>query len=231
MKISVLMPTWNRGHCIRGAIQSILDQTYSNWELVIIDDGSVDDTEQAVKWFKDKRIRYFKTEHQGITKALNFGNSQCRGEIIVKQDSDDASLPNRLEVIAKNMKTDLFYHSYYHVFLGPNDTVCRKYRKALPIEEKRLLKEHYVSGVFAYTKKFSQEVPYRDLVCLDDWMLILDAVFKKKSIGFIDEGLYEYLLHKDSNSLISKNTGAYQSDTKIVKQILKDEYGKNFKYT
>jgi glycosyltransferase involved in cell wall biosynthesis len=226
------MPTYNRGALIANAIQSILDQTFEDWELVIVDDGSNDQTLQVVKLFPDPRIKYHQIRHQGVARALNFGNEQCQGEIIVKQDSDDASLPNRLEVINREMKTDFFYHSYYHLFLEPRtETMCRIFRSSTPVDEDRLLKEQYIPGTFAYTKEFSKEVPYRELICSEDWMLILDAVFKKKSIGFINEGLYEYVLHLDSNSIANEKTGSYESDEKKMKEIMKVEYGKDFTYS
>src|SRR3990167_9337853 len=101
-KISVVMPTYNRGHVIQNAVRSIVDQTFKEWELIIVDDGSSDSTKRVVESFANPRIKYFKLEHTGhITKIRNFGNQQASGDIIVVQDSDDQSLQDRLEEIMR----------------------------------------------------------------------------------------------------------------------------------
>lgn len=241
--VSVLMAVWNRVNLVPNAIQSIFDQTFRDWELVIIDDGSDDGTQQYLDKLvkkcdevKKEKVRVFKTKHSGLVKALNFGHEQCEGKIIVKQDSDDLSLPNRLERIVnywdKHNKTDFFYHGFYQTFNDDNETIRRIYKPALPIKKERLIKEQYIPGFYAYTKEFARQVPYRDgIICSEDWMLIMDAYLKNKKIGFIDEGLYEYVLRTDSNSQINEGTGSYESDEEIIKNILSEEYKiNNFSY-
>jgi hypothetical protein len=168
--------------------------------------------------------------------ALEIGNEMAQGDIIVKHDSDDLSLPNRLQKIDKYFKEhpeiEFFYHGMYQTWHSEDgQTIQREYFPALPINEQYLLKEQYIPGCFAYTKKFISEVPYRKLHCSEDWMLILDAYFKNRKIGYLDEGLYEYFLHPDSNSLIHENTGNYEEDEATMRKILKDEYNiDNFIY-
>jgi glycosyltransferase involved in cell wall biosynthesis len=96
--ISVILPTHNRGHSIKRAIQSVLDQTYQNFELIIVDDGSKDNTEEIVKEYEDQRIRYIKHEiNQGAGVARNTGLKSARGAYIAFQDSDDEWLPEKLQ--------------------------------------------------------------------------------------------------------------------------------------
>ncbi len=94
--ISVLMPAYNAGPKIGQAIESILGQTFKNWELVLVDDGSSDDTLQKATLVDDPRIRIFSRPHLGIVDALNFGVSQCRGRWIARADADDINHPRRL---------------------------------------------------------------------------------------------------------------------------------------
>lgn len=90
VKVSVLLPTYNRGYILSRAIESVLKQTFSLWELIILDDGSIDNTEIIVqKYLHDKRIKYFKLQHKGQMPSLNFGVHQAVGEIISFLDSDD----------------------------------------------------------------------------------------------------------------------------------------------
>lgn len=96
--VSVVMPTYNGQEFIAEAIQSILDQTFRDFEFIIIDDGSTDSTAGIVASFQDKRIVYIKKkENSGIANSLNQGIQKARGKYIARMDDDDVSLPQRLE--------------------------------------------------------------------------------------------------------------------------------------
>src|SRR4030095_7524004 len=95
--ISVLMPSYNCGKYISQAIQSILNQTFKDFELIIIDDGSTDNTEEIVASFKDSRIIHKKTLNKGTAAALNFGLKACHGEWVARIDDDDLNVPSRLQ--------------------------------------------------------------------------------------------------------------------------------------
>jgi glycosyltransferase involved in cell wall biosynthesis len=96
-KISVLMPAYNAAKYIYKAIASVLDQTYSDFELLIINDGSTDDTASVALSFNDPRIVLINTEHEGIAAALNTGLRLADGSFIARFDADDICLPQRLE--------------------------------------------------------------------------------------------------------------------------------------
>ena len=94
---SIIIPTYNRAHMIDVAIQSVLDQTSSNWELIIVDDGSTDDTKEVVEQFNDPRIKYVYQENQERSAARNRGILVSNGEWICFLDSDDEFPSERLE--------------------------------------------------------------------------------------------------------------------------------------
>jgi len=101
-KVNVVIPTYNRAHLIRKAVQSVLDQSYQDFEIIIVDDASTDNTEEAVRSLKDERIRYIRHEkNKGAGAARNTGIRAANGEYIAFQDSDDEWLPEKLE---KQMK-------------------------------------------------------------------------------------------------------------------------------
>ncbi len=107
MKFSIITPTYNREDLVQTTIQSILAQTCTDWELLIVDDGSTDNTEQAIrKYFKDSRIKYIKKANSGQADSSNVGASHASGEYITFLDSDDEAYPNWLEVVNKNIKED-----------------------------------------------------------------------------------------------------------------------------
>jgi len=95
-KISVIMPVFNtKEEFLREAIESILNQTYSNFEFIIINDGSTNNAEEVICSYKDDRIVYIRQENQGISKSRNIGLKKATGEYIAVFDSDDISLPDR----------------------------------------------------------------------------------------------------------------------------------------
>ena len=97
-KISVLMPAYNVEKYIAESIESILNQTFTDFEFLIINDGSTDGTAQIIKEYakKDKRIRFIDNKkNQGLIAVLNQGLDLCTGEYIARMDSDDISLPER----------------------------------------------------------------------------------------------------------------------------------------
>lgn len=96
--VSVVMATYNGEQFIQEAIQSILDQTFVNFEFIIIDDGSTDETEEIVNSFQDHRIVYIKKDtNSGIADSLNIGIAKAKGHYISRMDDDDISLPHRIE--------------------------------------------------------------------------------------------------------------------------------------
>ncbi|MEC7462579.1 MAG: glycosyltransferase [Candidatus Thermoplasmatota archaeon] len=95
--VSVVVITKNRANLLRDCIRSILNQSYTNFELLVIDDGSKDNTSHVVNSFNDGRIRYIKKDSTGIPKSRNLGVKEAKGEYIVIMDDDDLMLPNRIQ--------------------------------------------------------------------------------------------------------------------------------------
>lgn len=100
--ISVLMPVYNtKEEYLRASIESILNQTFTDFELIIVNDGSTNNAEEVVLSYKDDRIKYFKQENQGIVGALNNAWAKASGKYIARMDSDDIAYPERF---AKQVK-------------------------------------------------------------------------------------------------------------------------------
>ncbi len=96
--VSVIIPTYNRENLISETIQSVLDQTFSNFELIIIDDGSTDGTKEVVNSFSDDRIRYIYQSNCGRSYARNHALNIACGRYITFLDSDDLYLPDKLQL-------------------------------------------------------------------------------------------------------------------------------------
>lgn len=109
---SIIIPTYNRAHTIKTPIDSIIRQTFTDWELIIVDDGSTDDTLEIVASYNDSRIRYVWQENQKESAARNHGIRLAQAEWICFQDSDDEYLPHHLEVLHQAIQN----HPDYKVF-------------------------------------------------------------------------------------------------------------------
>ena len=98
-KISIIIPCYNQAQFLEECLQSVLDQSYENWECLLINDGSTDQTEEICKiWVrKDNRFSYYKRQNQGVTKTRDFGLDNAKGEWIQFLDADDILAANKLE--------------------------------------------------------------------------------------------------------------------------------------
>ncbi len=94
--VSVVLPVYNGQKYIERAIESILNQSYQNLELVIVDDGSTDHTIQRISGFNDARIQCYKRSHMGVAETANFGMKQCKGTYIARMDADDIAMTERI---------------------------------------------------------------------------------------------------------------------------------------
>lgn len=122
--VSVIIPTYNRGYCIEESIASVLAQTYSNIELIIVDDASTDDTAELVNAINDERVRYHCVdENVGPSKARNIGAKMARGKYIAFQDSDDSWDKSKLEKQMRifNEQIDLVFCDFDYMEHG----LCR----------------------------------------------------------------------------------------------------------
>ena len=111
--VSIVMPSYNTGKFIKKSIESVIDQTYENWELIIVDDCSDDDTDAVVTSFNDKRIRYLKNEVTcGAAISRNRALRKARGKWIAFLDSDDLWMPEKLKKQILFMEKNNYSFSY-----------------------------------------------------------------------------------------------------------------------
>ena len=111
--VSIIMPSYNTAPYIRATIQSVLDQTYQNWELIIVDDCSTDNTDEVVAFIKDDRIRYFHNEkNSGAAVSRNSALREAKGRWIAFLDSDDLWMPEKLEKQISFMEKNGYSFSY-----------------------------------------------------------------------------------------------------------------------
>lgn len=116
-KVSVIIPTYNRAKFIEAAIQSVLDQTYQDFEIILVDDGSTDETAEIIKSFPTDKLKYIYQENCGRSNARNHALRLAKGRYIAFLDSDDLYLPGKLELqvgyMEEHPEVDMIYTSAY----------------------------------------------------------------------------------------------------------------------
>ncbi len=124
-KISVLLPVYNSEKTIEKCLSSILFSSYSNFELVLVNDGSNDSSKDIIYSFKDERIKYFEKTNSGLIDSLNFGVKNCSSEIIMRIDADDYIKPEKIALQLKELK------SSNSVLIGTNAYIVNNDEKIL----------------------------------------------------------------------------------------------------
>ena len=163
MRISVVMPAYNAAPYIGAAIQSLLAQSFTAWELVVVDDNSRDDTAAVVASFQDPRIRYFKSEVQlRAAGARNKGTQEARFETLCYFDADDRLLPNALEVLWNTLQNNpdygLVYGNYVRIDehghrFGARHFLSKVKRPSGDVLRDFLIQNRMVNGGLALVKK------------------------------------------------------------------------------
>lgn len=217
--VSVIIPTYNRESLIKRAILSVLNQTYKDFEVIIVDDGSIDNTKLVVESINDNRISYFKLpSNGGLSHARNTGVSLAKGELVAFQDSDDEWLENKLEVqvrelyetnsdlvaCAMNLYSNGEYISY---FTNIDDSAIAT----------RLLSGNFIGGPTILGKKecFINE-PFEERIrSLEDWELMI-RMSRKYKVHFINIPLIN--IYKQSDSLIYKLDYYYDAIELVLKK-------------
>lgn len=200
--ISIVLPVYNGEKYLEQSIWSIINQTYKNWELIIVDDCSKDTTEEIANRFValDSRIKYFKNEFNlRLPKNLNKGFSLTKGNYLTWTSDDNKYKPEAIEKMYKVLrKYDAQFVFASCVIIDENDEEF-EYIMQGKSSYKRIVGQNPVGACFMYTRKVYEEIggydPNFTLVeDFDYWQRIC----MKFKFYVIEEILYEYRLHKES---------------------------------
>ncbi len=183
MQFSVVIPTYNRASYLIKTVQSVLAQDYTDFELIIVDDGSTDDTEQTVFKLYDSnpKVRYFKTINRERGAARNFGFEQAKGDYVCFLDSDDLLLPNHLNVLSKAINknpTVNFWVTKYRL-KGQKGKVIQSGILALQEgfkDYRLLLKGNYFAALVCVKRENDQLIKFiedRQYSSMEDWIFNL----------------------------------------------------------
>jgi len=155
---SVIIPSYNRASILPRAIESVINQSFVDWELIIVDDGSTDTTYETIKHHTvDKRIKYYKQENKGVCAARNYGISSAQGKYICFLDSDDLVSENWLQDFYQFTVNELYqvvFCNFTVVFLDGSQKIKKSNYPYDPL--KYDVNGIYLAGIFTIRKVFLQ---------------------------------------------------------------------------
>ncbi|WP_293891757.1 glycosyltransferase family 2 protein [Flavobacterium sp.] len=204
--VSIITPTYNSEKFISATIQSVQKQTYSNWELIIIDDFSTDKTVEIInnEIKSDARIKlYSLTKNEGTGVARNHGVDKSKGSYISFLDSDDLWKPNKLERQLNFMKENnlLFTFSFYECIDDAGiDLNIRKEAPGLTTYKKLFFCNYIGNSTVIYNAEILGKIPINQIRKRQDWMLWLTIVKKIKAAQPVPEVLAYYRIRNNSIS-------------------------------
>ena len=226
-KVSVIFPVYNGEKYVREAFQSILDQTFEDFELIVIDDGSTDNSFEILSQFKDPRIRLLRNEkNQGIIFTLNKAISEAKGEFLARMDADDISDPKRFAVQLSFLEKN------------PSVGVCGTMMKLVnsnKIQKRRFFEPESVKAAFLMTNQlvhpsvmmrrdlFSTSEIYSDIYPHAEDYALWISLLPKTKICVLHEVLLNYRTHANQVSRI--HTTIQKESVGKAQQMLFDYLG------
>ena len=231
--VSIILPTYNRAYCLQESVETVLHQSYDKFELILVDDGSTDGTEELVSEWKDDRIRYCKTSlHQGASAARNYGIQQVQGKYIAFQDSDDLWHSDKLAKQIKLLEqtgpeVGFSYHKIVYcmedhsTMIIPSENILNECKSG-DIYEQLLWDNLVPCPALVIKKEVLEEIGLFDtsLKALEDYDLAL-RVAKQYQALFVDEILVDATF---SPTGVSSNVTNYLTSSCLLIQKYKKDY-------
>nr|WP_294782288.1 glycosyltransferase family 2 protein [uncultured Flavobacterium sp.] len=219
--VSIIVPTYNTEKFIRSTIESVQNQTYENWEMILADDASADKTVSIIEEFaqKDGRIKLFKlSENRGNGFARNTALEKARGKYIAYLDADDLWFPEKLEKQIQFLKANNLHFTFcfYDSIDEEGNDLNRRVESPNPLTYKQLFFCNYVGNLTAiYDANYFGKIILETSQKRQDWRIWLTILKHIKIAKPLPESLAFYRIRKDSVSsskfkLIKHNFGVYR---------------------
>lgn len=208
-KVSIVLPTYNGSKYIKESIDSIIYQTYKDWELIIVNDCSIDETSEIIADYvrKDSRIRVINNaENQNLPKSLNIGFRQAVGEYFTWTSDDNYYLDTAIE----RMVSYLDNNQSFPMLCAEMDVIDENgvfLYKHFKYSTELMFFNNCVGACFMYRKKVINDIGEYDAdrFCIEDYEYWMRILKRYGTIGWLDETLYRYRCHKDSLTRTKKN--------------------------
>jgi len=207
-KISIIMSVYNeQSDFLKKSIKSILSQSFADFEFLIINDGSQKETADVLEKFakKDQRIVLLRNDHNtGLTKSLNIAIGKSQGEFIARMDSDDVSLPDRLEnQLNYLLKNNLDFLGSDCIIIDKNENILKNKKTHIPIDIKRALFKgnFFTHSTFFGKKKVFKEFYNENFKRAQDYEFLLRITGKNYKLGYMNKNVLKYRININGISI------------------------------
>lgn len=223
---SVVIPTYNRGHLIEDGIRSILKQNFVSYEIIVVDDGSTDDTEAVVSRFIDKRVIYYKKKNEERGAARNHGWQRANGRYVTFLDSDDQLYPHHLQAAFNELEKLSCPFCYAQAFevkdFKTGKIIEPGYKARANTINDELFEGNFLAcfGVFVRREVFD-EVRFeeeRKFAGTEDWLLWLQLAARHPF--YFSNSLTGALFHHDERSILSISEESLHFKARFIKERL-----------
>lgn len=242
--VSVILPVFNAEKFLAQCLDSILSQTYQEWELIAVDDGSKDGSIEILKSYekRDNRIHIISKENEGVSIARNVALGQTHGDYIYFVDSDDIVMPEALMILVKAMESShaTFVKSDFlpideqgkQVFINKKQVIRRRYDGKVMNSEK-FFKKILMKGYFLWTCLFQKDIIVKNHIqFIPHCRLMEDAAFMADYLLYSDRNVYKdacvygYRKYEGTVSAVNKD---YTEDMMLIKKHIK-QYPKSYNH-
>lgn len=225
--ISVILPVYNAGHYVKDSIASILQQTERNIELIVVNDGSTDNSEEIILSFNDERIRYVKHEtNKGVAAAFNEGLKIAKGDYITFHGADDLSLPNRFERLLAEFCCEQIGYVHSDMLLITEHNSPFSYWQAANISPNDIYSfflnvgTPFNNGTILFRREAVEHIYFDESIKVgSDTDFILKVAKEKWRSSHVPEPLYIYRRHQAN---ITKNR-SYEELARHIRLNIQDE--------
>ncbi len=207
--ISIIVPVYNAEKYLKKCLDSLVNQTKKELEFILINDGSTDKSEEIIKTYKDKRIKYFKNKNQGIGKTRNFGIEKSSGKYIMFLDSDDYFSNDACEILykeAEKEKADLIVFDYYRVEKGNLNEVKIESFNATNIKDdpNLLLKVNLgpCNKIYKTDLIKNNGIKFEESLKYEDTLFVVKAIYNAQKIIKLNRFLHYYMIHEKSETTV-----------------------------
>lgn len=229
--ISIIVPTYNNEKYIKDCLESLIKQTYYNIEIIVINDGSTDNTYNILKQYeeKDNRIKIINRDNSGVSRTRNIGMDIAKGQFITFVDADDWVETNFIEELYKcaiENNSDIVRCNYYKVLnskksvMKIKDVEYKKYNIDninIPISNFIVPQNGNENFVMLLMIKNTKEKVYfrENIIYLEDMLYYFDLLCFRKNIAFLDKELYNYRINNNS---VTNNSS---KNIELIEQLFK----------
>lgn len=207
--ISIIVPIYNAEKYLNKCIDSIINQSKKELEIILINDGSTDNSENIIKKYDDKRIKYFKNKNQGIGKTRNFGIEKVTGKYIMFLDSDDFLELNACEKMfekAEKDKLDIVICDYYRYFdNGKKEEVkLPDFKNSSLKDNPNIISEHLSPWAKIYKTDLikKNDIKFVENLKYEDAPFVIETLDCAKKIGKVNLPLNYYVIHEKSETTV-----------------------------